>query len=761
MLFVGITNIFAIPAYPKSIPIITDGDTVYIHLQGDENYKFACDESGYTVLSTEDGWFYAEENEEGLVKASNYSIVSQLKMNDETKLFLSKTRKGILPPNNRIVHKSYDMGLHRNQSPAIGTRKALVILMQFRDKKFTKELIDFQRLFNEEGYTDDNSIGSVYDYYKWASYGQLNLKSDVLGPYTAKKDMSYYGGNSSIGSGDKNPYELFEEAINAAIKDVNLSDYDANDDGFVDNVHIIYAGYGEEAGASANAIWAHEMTFRAITIQGMKIDRYSCAPELRGNRGSGISRIGPHCHEIGHALGAMDYYDTDYQTGGNYLGTGDWDIMASGSWNNEGISPAGFNPYVMVYDFGWTEAKSLIEDSTNIIKPSTEIGNIYRIDTGTKNDYFLLENRNGDNYHSSEPGRGLLIFHIGPQLETKAATNTINSAYPQQCYVVCASSTYKRPSASASTYGKINSAGCPYPGSYKKTVFSDETTPAALTISGKTTGIRLSNIREFGDDIVLIYGNSESSDVTSIDEKSSWEEDFEQMKIPSSWEYSDIAGLGEFTITTKLSNVGTSQSPIAANGRGYAKYSALSHNGLGRHHTIGLLLTSTISLSSDRDYHFSIQVRKYAKLEDACDSIFINLYDINGSFLGRIISKNVINQDDWEKIEVSLPDSVHVFSLGIECNVDYGSIMFIDNLSVFEKTTSLEQIVYPKRISVTSTSHGITVDSMDDVDLLIYDYCGSLLFKDRIDQQTSKTYSLKSGIYILCCDEEHLIIRVK
>ena len=65
---------------------------------------------------------------------------------------------------------------------------------------------------------------------------------------------------------------------------------------------------------------------------------YSCAPELRGNRGSGLSRIGVHCHEIGHSFGAMDFYDTDYEVNGEYAGTGQWDLMASGNWNNEGVS---------------------------------------------------------------------------------------------------------------------------------------------------------------------------------------------------------------------------------------------------------------------------------------------------------------------------------------------------------------------------------------------------------------------------------------
>ena len=343
--YIVVDYLWAMPAYFNKLSIVTaDNDTVFLTLKGDENCKFAIDEQGYTVLPTANGWYYAEEDKQG-----NVAVSAADKLSLEARSFLKRTRKGIVPMagnvDKGVIHKS--PSAHNSQKmPVIGNRKALIILMQFKDTKYTKKQDDFYRLFNEPGYRDDGAMGSVYDYYLWASYGQVELKSDVLGPYTAQNNMSFYGGNTGISGNDKNPFALFEEAINNAIQEVNLSDYDADKDGFVDNVHIVYAGYGEEAGASSNAIWAHEMTFSPITVQGMKIEKYSCSPELRENRGTGISRIGVHCHELGHALGAMDYYDTNYGTGGEYVGTGKWDLMASGNWNGEGRIPANFNPYV-------------------------------------------------------------------------------------------------------------------------------------------------------------------------------------------------------------------------------------------------------------------------------------------------------------------------------------------------------------------------------------------------------------------------------
>lgn len=690
LLCVTIANrMFAVSAFPQRIPVVVNGDTIYIQLKGDECCKYAIDEAGYTVLPTDHGWYYAKEDIDGNVILSDIPLSSCRTEDERATQFFKKIRKGICPKRMAAVGSSVcratDNG--RSYSAAIGYRRALVILMQFQDKFFTKYSSDFQRLFNEEYYQEDGAIGSVRDYYKWASYGQLDLHSDVMGPYTSKYMMSYYGGNAGVSGGDKNPYALFEEALQHVIADVNLSDYDADGDGYVDNIHIIYAGYGEEAGASANAIWAHEMTFRTINAQGMKIDRYSCAPELRGNKGSGISRIGPHCHEIGHALGAMDYYDTDYETGGKYDGTGQWDIMASGSWNNEGISPADFNPYVKVYNFGWTEAKTLVKDADNVIGVSSEEGNIYRLNTGTNNDFFLIENRKQEYFNSAEPGNGLLIFHIGPNLEARASTNTINSTYPQQCYVICASSSYAKPTSSSKSYGNINSSGCPYPGVSGNTEFSDTSVPAALTISGSETGISISNIRLEGQNIVLYCGNANSSeqDDSVVDEVYLWGEDFEQLRLPSGWNYTDVVGIGNLEVVSKFSDSDSPQSPKAESGQGYAKFSAMTQTVIGSYRTIGVLTSPRIKLADGHNYVLTFSVRSYNK-KIPNDTISVVFYGDQMNKEYCLVKKTVQSIDSWERLSVDLPGEYNMFTLEFVCNVEFSSILFIDNIRISEQS---------------------------------------------------------------------------
>ena len=760
-LFVVILKVCAISAYPNCIPIVSGGDTIFITLKGDENCKYATDEEGYTLLSSDKGWCYASIDKYGNAIISNYLLAPKQKRSYQTIQFLQTTPKGIVPNRNGgIINKiGFNDPESSRKKPAIGLRKALIILMQFKDTRFSKNSEDFNRLFNENNYHEDGAIGSVNDYYKWSSYGQLDLKSDILGPYTARQNMSYYGRNEGVGGNDINPYELFSEALENAVKEVNLADYDADGDGYVDNIHIIYAGYGEEAGASSNAIWAHEMTFRTITVQGMKIDRYSCAPELRGNKGSGISRIGPHCHEIGHALGAMDYYDTDYETGGSYQGTGKWDVMASGSWNNEGIAPADFNPYVKIYNFGWTSAQELKSDTINKIDISSVKDNIYQINTGTNNDFFLLENRDGSYFHSAEPGKGLLIFHIGPNLESREYTNTINSTYPQQCYVVCASSKYKQPTSSVNSYGDINSAGCPYPGVLNNTEFSGKSTPAALTFGGKDTGISLSDIHFEESYIVLANGSNDSEvepDEPPIipDETYLWGEDFEQLKLPTSWLYKDIIGTGEFKVTTKLSTNDLPESPIAANGSGYAVYSVIPRMVMGEYRTSGSITSPKIKLAEGKRYKFSLSTRKYNKKKNnSSDTLLVSFISGEGKE-ENIICHEIKSQNSWETVSTSLPDTLLDFSIKIICDVDYGSTLFIDHLRVSEQedeTGIVDNTLLP---AFWVEGNNLHVANSKVTLMKIFTVSGVCIYSNILPSDDEIIINLHRGYYIICLGEE-------
>ena len=534
----------AIPAYPRQVMMLINGKEIPVRLFGDEHAKRVETREGYTIVqNNREEWVYASLDAFGHLVPSSYQVG---KDSSDLADFISSLPLH-LSEKPVSVQKSRQSFRSSPSQPAIGQRRILVILMEYPDKKFVKTGDDFDRLFNQVGYSDDQAQGSVRDFFYRSSYEQLVLSCDVYGPYQSAYRMSHYGQNQGLNGDDKNPTDLFEEAIKKVADETDLRAYDGDNDGFIDNVHIIYAGYGEEAGGPTNAIWAHEATFyEPYEIQGLKIDRYSCASELRENKGDGISRIGPHCHEIGHALGAMDFYDTDYSDGGSYEGTGLWDIMASGSWNNDGITPADLNPYVKWINYGWIEPRPLPEGEVVIPPSDTGRDNYFVISKGKE--YYLLENRNPQQFADGLPGKGLLVFHVHADLES--AENEINASYPQMCYVVCASAKKDIPGKSARDYGDINSDACPFPGRANNTEFSATSTPRAFWWDGSDCSISLYDIQMSSDGNICLQNASHESGPDIIIGSELYYDGFESQKdyeflsaTQSSWKRVKYAGL--------------------------------------------------------------------------------------------------------------------------------------------------------------------------------------------------------------------------
>lgn len=515
------------PAFPFPIEYIhPDGTKLTIILKGNEYSKWAQTVDGYTLLLNSQGYY-----EYATTDADNNLISSGIIAKDENERsaadneFLSKIQKGLMfSETQQMERRAYSekAALEYTQMafPTKGSRKLLCILIGFTDKAITKPKADFNNLFNEEGYAVGNASGSVKDYYKSVSYNQLDLTVNVAGPYVAANNLNYYGANA--GENDIRPRDLVTEAINLADKDVNFADYDNDGDGVVDGVYIIYAGYGEDAGGPANCIWAHASSISPITKDGKTISKYSCSSELRSNSGSVITAIGVICHEFGHVLGAPDFYDVNYETGGEYTGTGAWDLMAAGSWNNYGDTPAGHNPYTKVFRYKWATATELTSPGNYSLTDALNTRSFYKINSTTTNEYWLLENRQQSGFDSAIPGHGLLIYHVHKDI----GSTYINSTYPQKLYPVCASA-LSNPGSIPSSYGNINSGGCPFPGTSNKTQFTDASTPNMKSWAGASTNKPVTNIAETAGVISFTFiGSSSTAPVantlvaTSISENS-------------------------------------------------------------------------------------------------------------------------------------------------------------------------------------------------------------------------------------------------
>jgi len=471
-------QIFAVTAYPHPVVFAQpNGDELTVMIKGDERIHWHESLDGYTLLYNTEGYLtYAVLDEESNLQPSAIIATNIEKRSPADNAFLSSLGKKLFysEEQKQFMLKIWEIEddvATRGDEEIEGQFKTLCAFVQFPEKSFIKTMSQFEDLMNQLGYTV-NGTGSVRDFFKEASYNKFDLIVTLCGIYTAPNSESYYAGSD----GTQNCQSLARWAALqvAAEPDINFADYDSNNDGKVDGFHFIFAGVGQETGACNTCIWSHKWQFSpAVTKNGKSISVYSCSPELYS--GTTLTTIGVICHEMSHAFGAPDFYDTNGATGGSYTGTGNWDLMAGGSWNGSpgGNCPPHHNMYTKV-QFGWVTPIVLSTPTTVTNMPnSAENPVAYRINTGNGTEHYLLDNRQKVKFDVTVPGPGLLIYHV----HGSVGTSGINATHPQKMYPVCASSTVAIPVSGSSNYGSINSAGCPFPGSSGKTAFDGTTTP--------------------------------------------------------------------------------------------------------------------------------------------------------------------------------------------------------------------------------------------------------------------------------------------
>ena len=420
---------FAVPAKRGQFRTLTlsDGTKVRAELRGDEHFSFWMGDDNNT---------YVRSSQEDIYQRMELSQIREI----HTARMIERTahRAKMMPGANKAKYQ--------------GKKKGIVILVQYPDAamqpEHTNEL--FGRMMNEEGFNyNDLFRGSVHDYFHDQSKGLFDLTFDVVGPYTLPQTRQFYG-EPKDKDNDSHPGAMVAKACEMAYKDgLDFSKYDWDNDGYVDQVYVLYAGLGQANGGAPETIWPHEWTLsssdygRALQLGSVSINKYACGAELMPTRlGNVLAGIGTLCHEFTHCLGIPDFYDSKYT--GNY-GMGSWDLMCNGSYNNSGYSPPGYTAYELNF-VGWLTPIELTESAeiTNI-KGLSEGGQTYVIynDNPDNNiqEYFLFENRTKKGWDEYVPGEGLLITHVDYDAKWWQY-NVVNSiAYGndhQRCFVVLA-----------------------------------------------------------------------------------------------------------------------------------------------------------------------------------------------------------------------------------------------------------------------------------------------------------------------------------
>lgn len=494
ILFFTSQQVSAVPAYPHPIQYKQpDGSVITIMLKGDERVHWATTFEGYTLLVNKTGFYeYAQKDAAGDLTLSGIRVHNVDKRTSDEKAFLQTAEKDLRYSREQVnllkqVWETQKIELTKSSAsnrasyaPATGTVRAPLVLVGFMGKPFTKTKEDFDLLMNQPNYTANGTIpGSVRDYFYDNSYGQLTYQVDVFGPYTLSHPIAYY---DQYSGGD--PRAMTYEAANKAHDDgCNFADYDTNADGYVDGIHIIFAGYGQEASAPAgDAIWSHSWELFGeyeLQLDGKQILRYSCSPELRDTYGSNITYIGVIAHELSHVFGILDFYDTDYSQQGQSLDTGNWDIMAHGSWNDQGRTPA--NHTAWSKDFlGWVPAVELTSEANITLPDPATQGAVYKINTTTPNEYFLIENRQQQGWDAYIPSSGMLIYHADENYSGWSWDyNCINCVPEHRGF-------YVKQAGGGVNSNNSNRTTDPYP-SGGNTAFTDVSVPNSKSWAGATT----------------------------------------------------------------------------------------------------------------------------------------------------------------------------------------------------------------------------------------------------------------------------------
>ena len=264
----GIASGFAAKAHTALTTITqSDGSQLTIRLHGDEHFSWYSTADDVLLVQVGNNYYVAQVEEDGTLKATPQlahnagergTVEEQVINNQNKEKFLNSLNaepQALAKPIGTVTPAYF---------PHTGSPKALVILVEFQDVKFktSDPVATFTHYLKgadgEEAPEANNAYvtkgmvnyGSVSQYFKDMSQGQFKPQFDIVGPVTVSKNSAYYGGNT--GRTDANFAKMIAEACKGVSDKVNFADYDLNNDGYVDLVYVIYAGYSESINGNSS-----------------------------------------------------------------------------------------------------------------------------------------------------------------------------------------------------------------------------------------------------------------------------------------------------------------------------------------------------------------------------------------------------------------------------------------------------------------------------------------------------------------------------
>jgi len=378
-----------------------------------------------------------------------------------------------------------------------GPLRVIVLLVDFADRPGVREPLSYQDLLFSRG---EYPTGSMRDFYAEASNGKVDVIGSVHGWLRMPQTYAYYVNNQS-GTGNTYPRNcqgLAEDAVKVAqAQGVAFPpDLDKLGHGSITALFVVHAGRGAEVQPTVplqNAeIWSHKWTVRnpVQLSSALHATTYLVVPQ--------DCQVGVCAHELGHlAFQWQDFYDPNYNDDGQYWdGSGTWDLMAAGSYNGGGSSPA--HPAVLhKTQHDWVALETVRTSARIQVRPvAGPGGRAVKIVSPayTPDQFLLLENRQRTGFDRFLPGEGLLVWKVDLSREMEAP------ARPGMLLVQADGEEHLE----AGKAGNDGDDGDPFPGSSEVTKLLDSG-PIHTSFPGRPdSGVRLSNIRMDADGVVTL-----------------------------------------------------------------------------------------------------------------------------------------------------------------------------------------------------------------------------------------------------------------
>ena len=421
-----------------------DGTQLTIRMNGDADFNWVSTLDNVVLKQVGNGYYIANIDTNGMLSSSGtLAHDADKRSSAEQSLCKKQDVKAFLTVNTRPERLAATRGFGGKSStiffPHTGSPRAIVLLVQFANrpfkvqprKAFNQYLNSMADKHQDFGNAEDRNTGSVKKYFSDMSGGKFKPQFDLYGPITMPKNVAYYGeGSSSM----ERYRELVSEACTMMDDSLDFSMYDADKDGNVDLVYIIYAGYGESVSGIESTLWPKAFVCGTeIKKDGKYVRLAGISNELNGrpdgnyNSKSGllINGVGLFCHEFSHCMGLPDFYPTvspqwttangkqDFDAYDNQ-GMEEWDVMDNGIYLYNGYSPTAYTAWERE-KMGWLTIETLTKEGKVELKSIDEGGKAYRIknDKNTSgNEYYIVENIQAKGWNKKLPASGMMVSHV-------------------------------------------------------------------------------------------------------------------------------------------------------------------------------------------------------------------------------------------------------------------------------------------------------------------------------------------------------------